>query len=215
MSVFALTALTLASCHKDKVNYDDDQQTEMDNIGYLALGGLQASVMEDTENVNGSTRAEAPNINDFDVVIERAQYGEDGSVASYAAVAEYKYGELPVDPVALEGGDYRITISSQEMVGAEWERPVYSATKNFTIVRLETTTIDNIVCKLSNIKVTVSYSADIMDQLDTDYTKMTIAVGDNSLDYSMSETRGGYFQPEAAVSKLNLTLPFRRQDPAL
>ena len=209
MSVFALTALTLASCHKDKVAYDDSQKEEQNNIGYLALGGLQASVMEDTENVNGSTRAEAPDINDFNVVIERAQYAEDGSVASYAAVAEYKYGELPAEPVALEGGNYRITISSQAMVGAEWEHPVYSATKNFTIVRLETTTIDNIVCKLSNIKVTVSYSADIMDQLDTEYTKMTIAVGENSLDYAMSEVRGGYFQPEAETSTLKLTLNCR------
>ena len=209
MSVFALSALTLASCHKDNVDYTGGQTEEQDNIGYLALGGLKASVMVDTENVTSPTRAEAVDINTFNVVIERALYDGE-AVSGYEQVAQYIYGELPAEPIALQGGAYRLTISSQEMVGAEWERPVYSATKEFTIVRLETTSFgEPVVCKLSNIKVTVAYSADIVDQLDNEYTKMTIAVGGNSLSYSMDETRGGYFQPEAETNTLQLTLNCR------
>ena len=47
MSLFAVAALTLASCHKDNASYDDGKNNVGDNIGYLVLGGLEATVMED------------------------------------------------------------------------------------------------------------------------------------------------------------------------
>lgn len=208
MSVFALTALTLSSCHKDNVDYGKGQQEEMENIGYLSLGGMNASVMVETENVSTPTRAEGVDINAFNVVIERAIYENEVLSGYEVAVDPFVYGERP-ESIALEGGAYRITIYSAEMKGADWDYPVYSATKEFTIERLKTTTINDIVCKLSNIKVTVAYSADILDQLDNEYTTMTIAVGGNSLSYSMDETRGGYFEPEAETNTLKLTLNCR------
>ena len=57
MSLFAVAALTLASCHKDNASYDDGKNNVGDTIGYLVLGGLEATVMEDTETVNNGTAA--------------------------------------------------------------------------------------------------------------------------------------------------------------
>lgn len=208
MSVFALTALTLSSCHKDNVDYGKGQQEEKENIGYLSLGGMNASVMVETENVSTPTRAEGVDINTFNVVIERAIYENEVLSGYEVAVDPFVYGERP-ESIALEGGAYRITIYSAEMKGADWDYPVYSASKEFTIERLKTTTITDIVCKLSNIKVTVAYSADILDQLDNDYTTMTVELGQNPLVYAMSETRGGYFEPEAETNTLKLTLNCR------
>lgn len=197
--VFVLAALTLASCRKDNVDYNPGEKDDVENIGYLAIGGLKATVMEDTESV--VTRA-GVDINDFDVVITN-EAGEVAYQSEYSAVA------AATDPIALQAGKYTVSVSSQPMEGAAWERPVYSATRNFEIKRLETTTLEPIVCKLSNIKVSVAYAADIKDQLDPEYTKMTVAVGANSLVYGMEETSGGYFQPEAETSELKLSLNCR------
>lgn len=202
IGVFVLAALTLASCRKDKVDYNPGEKDNVENIGYLAIGSLQATVMEDTENVD--TRAEGVDINTFDVVITN-EAGETVYTSKYAVVEA-------TEPIALQAGKYTISVSSQPMEGAAWERPVYSATRNFEIKRLDTTTLEPIVCKLSNIKVTVAYAADIKDQLDPKFTTMTVAVGANSLIYSMTEERGGYFQPEAETSSLKLALNCRYLD---
>lgn len=205
LSLALVFAVTLGSCGKDKTEYKNDIQGDADNIGYLALGGLDATVMIDTENfqtpaATSATRAGEVDINTFDVVITNAEG---------AVVSEFKYGERPTDPISLPGGIYKLTMSSGTMSGAAWDAPVYSAEKEFTIVRKQTTTVDDIVCKLANIKVTVSYSADIIDSLDPDYTTMEVSVEQNGLTYAMSETRAGYFQPVAAENTLKFTLNCR------
>lgn len=203
MSTLLVVALALGSCGKDKTDYNVTIDGDSDNVGYLSLGGLEASVMIDTENYQTpakTTRAEGVDINTFDVVITNSEG---------AAVAEFKYGERPTEPISLPGGIYKLTMSSGEMTGAAWESPVYSAEKEFTIVRKQTTVVDDIVCKLANIKVTVSYAADVADQLDPAYTTMTVAVEQNELIYAMTETRAGYFESLAAENTLKFTLNCR------
>ena len=114
-----VVALGLGSCNKDEVDYSTGKNgADMENMGYLVLGGMDVSVLEDTENIDSTTRGEGVDINNFDVVIANAA-GE--------AVMSFKYGERPTEPIALDGGIYKLTIVSESMVGAEWERPVYGA----------------------------------------------------------------------------------------
>lgn len=202
MSLVVVVALGLSSCNKDKVDYVDGSDNELENVGYLALGGMQASILEDTENIesSSSTRAGNVDINTFDVVIT----DKDGQ-----AVASYKYGELPKKPISLEAGVYTVTMMSEAMSGAEWEKPVYGAVLDVSITRKQTTTIDNIVCKLRNIKVTVDYAADLKSQLNPTFTSMTVALDKNELTYGFNESRGGYFAPIAAENTLVLTFKCR------
>lgn len=202
MSLVVVVALGLSSCNKDKVDYVDGSDNELENVGYLALGGMQASILEDTENIesSSSTRAGNVDINTFDVVIT----DKDGQ-----AVASYKYGELPKEPISLEAGVYTVTMMSEAMSGAEWEKPVYGAVLDVSITRKQTTTIDDIVCKLRNIKVTVDYAADLKSQLDPTFTSMTVALDKNELTYRFDESRGGYFAPIAAENTLVLTFKCR------
>ena len=96
LSIAFVAALTLGACNKDKVDYTDKGNDPQSNIGYLQLGGMEASVLEDTENVSSSpasTRAEGVDINTFDVVITNTA-GEQ--------MASFKYGERPTEPIALE-----------------------------------------------------------------------------------------------------------------
>ncbi len=203
MSLVVAVALGLSSCNRDNVGYEPGTQTgDGNNIGYLVLGGMNASILEDTENIdsNPGTRAGGVDISTFDVVITNKD-GEE--------VASYKYGELPTEPIALDAGVYKVTMMSEPMIGAEWEKPVYGAEREVIITRKQTTTVDDIVCKLRNIKVTVDYAADLKSQLDQEYTSMTVALAENNLVYAFGETRGGYFAPVAAENTLTLTFKCR------
>lgn len=204
LSLVMVVALGLGSCSKDKVDYSTGKNgADMENMGYLVLGGMDVSVLEDTENIDSTTRGEGVDINNFDVVITNAA-GE--------TVKSFKYGERPTEPIALDGGIYKLTIVSDTMVGAEWERPVYGAESEIIITRKQRTEVKDIVCKLRNIKVSVSYSADIKAQLDPEFTTMTIALEGNSLEYGINEERGGYFAPVAVENTLQLTFKCRYVD---
>lgn len=202
MSIATMVAVILGSCNKDNVNYDDIDTETNENIGYLSLAGLEASVMEDTENITTSsgTRASKVNIDLFNVEI----LDVTGNT-----VETFVYGECPTDPIALESGIYTIRMSSGAMADAEWEAPVFTGEKEFTITRKKTTTINDLVCKLANIKVTVTYSAELKDQLDLENTKMNVALLQSELDYAASEVRAGYFAPKAAENTLVLTFTCR------
>lgn len=203
MMGIALTAiLALGACNKDRVDYIDPSDSVKDNVGYLLVGGMEASILEDTENISSpaSTRAEGVDINTFDVVITNKAGDE---------VASFKYGERPQEPIALEGGVYTIAMSSAKMEGAAWESPVYAGEKEVIVTRKQTTEVKDLVCKLANIKVTVAYSVDLADQLDGDYTKMSVELSESSLEYAFTETRAGYFAPVAAENTLKLTFNCR------
>lgn len=202
MGVALVTLLALGACNKDKASYVDGPDSARDNVGYLIVGGMEASVLEDTENISSpaSTRAEGVDINSFDVVITN-KAGD--------TMASFKYGERPQEPIALESGVYTIAMSSATMDAAAWETPVYAGQKEVIITRKQTTEVKDLVCKLANIKVTVAYSADLAEQLDGEYTKMTVELAESYLEYAFTETRAGYFAPVAADNTLKLTFNCR------
>lgn len=207
LSLTAILAMVLCSCNKDNPNYATNDPEGKENMGYLALGGLNASVMVETENTDSSENVadalatRAVEIDNFNVVV---------SDATGATVAEYLYSELPAEPIELYAGTYTVSLSSGEMTsGAEFEQPIYAAEKEVVITRKQTTTVSDIVCKLANIKVTVAYSADILEQLDTDYSTMNVALGDSALTYVIDEARAGYFEAVEAENTLDLTFTCR------
>ena len=207
LSLTAILAMVLCSCNKDNPTYVGNDPEGKENMGYLALGGLNASVMVDTENSDSSENVadalatRAVNINAFTVVI---------TDATGAKVAEYLYSELPAEPIALYAGTYTVSLSSGSMTaGAAFEEPIYAAEKEVVITRKQTTTVSDIVCKLANIKVAVAYSADVLEQLDTDYSTMNVALGESALTYEIDETRAGYFEAVAQENTLDLTFTCR------
>ena len=200
MSIALASLFVMVSCNKDNVNYVDNGDDAKENVGYLSLANMQATVLEDTETVDSETRAGSVDVNDFDVVITN-QAGE--------TMFSFKYGERPAEPIALDGGVYKIAVSSAAMQSAAWEAPVYYCEKEFIITRKQTTTINDLVCKLANIKVSVNYSADLQEQLDHDATTMSVALADSELVFDYSEKRAGYFAPAAVENTLKLTFKCR------
>ena len=197
LGIAAALLLTLGACSKDNVDYKDTENGGTNNVGYLALAGMSVTVMEDTDNVTSSsaTRADEVNIDNFDVVV---------TDKAGQTMASFKYGNRP-EKITLDGGIYEVALASEPMVGAEWEKPIYGVEKEVVIKRKETTSVNDLVCRLQNVKVSVDYAADLRDQLDLERTTMTVALAENALVYEGEESRAGYFATVAKENTLKLT----------
>ena len=154
--------MLMAGCVNEDIRYDDDNKTKPENVGYLSLSGLNVEVMSDTEVITGvkshtPTRAESVDPSDFTVDIVSNKTGE--------VVTSFKYADKPSEPIALEVGNYTLNVYSGKAPDMAWETPTYGASKEFVITRLKETSLGRIVCKLSSIKISVTYSADIIDML--------------------------------------------------
>ena len=58
LGIAFIVALTLGACSKDKVSYGGATEDPQQNIGYLMLGDMVASVLEDTENIENDIAIE-------------------------------------------------------------------------------------------------------------------------------------------------------------
>lgn len=192
-AVALFVALAMTSCLEEKVSFGDEELNTTTNMGLLSISNLAVDcrVVENTPDGSidpaastASTRAtRAVDANTFDCSI----INEENEV-----VMSFKYADRPTGAVELETGDYIFKIQSGDVPGAAWESPVYGSTKPFKIVRNETTEISEIVCSLLQIQVSISYSQDLLERLG-DKTLTTVKVGNNSLEYSLNETRSGFF----------------------
>lgn len=187
----AAAAVLLAGCMNEDLHLDNRNDKDAEK-GYLSLAGLNVECVTDYKPVDtgveskslAATRAGEPDVNTFDCLILDA--------TGTQTVKTFKYGARPTENIELDKGNYIFKMQSSEIPAAEWENPVYGLTEPFTITRNETTSLTDLVCKLLNIQVSVSYSADLKAALSDD-TTTTITVGGNSLVFALDETRSGYF----------------------
>ena len=196
--LLALTALFAVSCHEG-LRIDDS--TSHANMGYLSLSALSVELVSDHKPVDGElSRAEATSraavdINTFDCAI----YDQSGQTL----IKSFKYGARPSEAIELEAGKYIFKMISGEIPGAEFECPIYGLTEPFTIVRKQTTVLDELVCTLQNIQASIRYSADLRAALSDD-TTATLTVGRSSLVFGVDETRSGYFKAEQALNDIDV-----------
>ncbi len=118
-------------------------------------------------------------------------------------VANWTYAEMP-EVVSLNVGEYTIEVKSHQLQSAEWERPYYYGSKSFKIEKSKVTEPGDIVCKFSNVKVSVAYSEALEAALGNDVI-VNILVGESSLDYVKGEQRAGYFALPSSSSTIIAT----------
>ena len=188
-TIFALfAALMMMGCEAGLNFTGNEGVTVVSDKGSLSLAQLSVECrIDEQEPATGvepkaATRSSV-DVNNFDCSI----INEEGKV-----VKNFKYGERPTEAIELKTGDYIFKVQSGEVLGAAWDSPVYGTTKAFKIVRDETTTINEIICTLQQIKVTITYAPDLLERLGEE-TTTTTTIGKNSLVYSLSESRDGYF----------------------
>ena len=203
-AVALFATLALAGCADEKISFGSDETVTIETKGYLSISNLAIDCRIDEENpdtgvdpsVSTYATRSSVDVNNFDCTILNAE-GE--------VVKSFKFGERPTENIEFEAGDYILKVFSGEIPNAEWEAPVYGAVKPFKIVRKETTTLSEIVCSLQQIKVTITYAADLAERLG-EGTTTTVSVGDNSLAFDKTETRAGYFLAPQASNTLDLVI---------
>lgn len=201
--MLAVAAFVAAGCVNEEPPYKEEPKpTPGDATGFLSVSGLSMRVVYDETDVRpddtsdqtqspqavSGTRAEQPDVDGFIVEILDADN---------AQVFKKTYAELKqqlAEPMELPVGAYRMEVRSEESTpDVAWEHPVYGATSSFTISKSQTTQLEEVVCTLQNIKVTVDYSSELAGML-ADTSKATISLGQTSQEFLKTETRAAYFK---------------------
>lgn len=201
--MLAVAAFVAAGCVNEEPPYKEEPKpTPGDATGFLSVSGLSMRVVYDETDVRpddtsdqtqspqavSGTRAEQPDVDGFIVEILDADN---------AQVFKKTYAELKqqlAEPMELPVGAYRMEVRSEESTpDVAWEHPVYGATSSFTISKAQTTQLEEVVCTLQNIKVTVDYSSELAGML-VDTSKATISLGQTSQEFLKTETRAAYFK---------------------
>ena len=196
------TALLAVGCADEKITFEDKGVETLSDKGYLSISNLVVDCRVDDKDPNmgvePSTYAtrNSVDVNNFDCSI----INDEGEV-----VSSFKLGERPAEALELKTGDYIFKVKSGEIQGAAWNSPVYGATKVFKIVRDETTTISEVVCSLMQIKVSITYAPDLLERLG-EGTTTTAIIGENSLAFSLTETRDGYFSAPQVSNTITLNI---------
>lgn len=201
--MLAVAAFVAAGCVNEEPPYKEEPKpTPGDATGFLSVSGLSMRVVYDETDVRpddtsdqtqspqavSGTRAEQPDVDGFIVEILDADN---------AQVFKKTYAKLKqqlAEPMELPVGAYRMEVRSKESTpDVAWEHPVYGATSSFTISKAQTTQLEEVVCTLQNIKVTVDYSSELAGML-ADTSKATISLGQTSQEFLKTETRAAYFK---------------------
>lgn len=218
-------ALLLTGCVNEEPPYKktDNGTSATGTTGYLNGEAMYLNVIADTETdsrpedtedetqnppaeASATTRATVAT-DDYRVRIVRADGTDTPFEGSYAELKE-TLGEAPM---VLPTGSYNLEVCShreEEIPAAEWDSPVYGTTYPFSITKDATTTINEIVCTLQNIKVTLLCSADLAAQL-TAETKATISLGAASMEFGKERWDGrqaAFFLPADGENNLDFLL---------
>lgn len=210
--MLAAVAFVAAGCVNEEPPYKEEPKpTPGDATGFLSVSGLSMRVVYDETDVRpddtsdqtqspqavSGTRAEQPDVDGFIVEILDADN---------AQVLKKTYAELKqqlAEPMELPVGAYRMEVRSEESTpDVAWEHPVYGATSSFTISKAQTTQLEEVVCTLQNIKVTVDYSSELAGML-ADTSKATISLGQTSQEFLKTEMRAAYFKSLAIENTLD------------
>ncbi|MBD9130466.1 DUF4493 domain-containing protein [Alistipes finegoldii] len=202
-TMLAAVAFVAAGCVNEEPPYKEEPKpTPGDATGFLSVSGLSMRVVYDETDVRpddtsdqtqspqavSGTRAEQPDVDGF--IVEILDVDD-------AQVLKKTYAELKqqlAEPMELPVGAYRMEVRSEESTpDVAWEHPVYGATSSFTISKAQTTQLEEVVCTLQNIKVTVDYSSELAGML-ADTSKATISLGQTSQEFLKTETRAAYFK---------------------
>lgn len=174
MIAVAALGLGLAACN-------DKWEPKLQEEGHLSLAslGLDVNTAEDV-----ISRAEGVDVSGFTVAI----INSDEQVAG-----QWIYSEMP-EIVTLPVGEYTVKAYSHQVEKAAWDTPYYEGEQTLKIESNKIAEPQTVVCRFASVKVTVTFSADLLKHLGDDYKVTVIANDEGALEYLPGETRSGFFE---------------------
>lgn len=208
-TVLSAAALLLAGCVNEEPNYKKTPggQTPSDATGFLTTSGTNMRVLYDTEIESDEAKGDAAHLitrsnpTPEEVIVEIVD-------ATNTVIGKKTYGEWKAlaEPVELAIGNYTLRAYSAETIPDKgWDTPVYSGEKEFSISKGATTRMPDMVCTLSNIKVTIGYAADLGEMLSND-TQAEVTLGANSLAFVKDDGKTGYFRAIGETNTINIVI---------
>ena len=207
----ALLMLATAGCNRDRIDFDNTP-TDTNQVGYLSLSGLHVGVSLDTETLISGHAASAPMNTRAATEADESYKVKVTNNSTHEVAWEGTYSDIKGlgAPIELAPGTYSVeALSPDEIQPVAWESPAYGGSTQCTVVKKETTTVQDLVCTLSNIKTSVELSADLKDLFLNDGTndlKTTVALGETSQEFTRDETRCAYFHAPEESNELTVTL---------
>lgn len=113
-----------------------------------------------------------------------------------------KYGEFE-GQVALEEGAYTVEAASPVTKDAAFNQPIYKGSSEVSVEATKMMPL-NILCTLTNMKVSVICSEAFQREISPDYT-IIVSNGKGILAYNDGETRAGFFTVAPLIVQLNGT----------
>lgn len=186
----AAAAMVLSGCNKTEVRTATHKGMLQLQVGYA---GEYNDKTPDLVPVKSDADEQAF-IDTFIISIDKttgAPYSLECTVARFNE--QYADGILTLSP-----GNYTVTVTSPGSEKAAWDQPVYGVTKEFTIMEEVLTPVE-LVCRLTNMMVTVKLSETFKNELSAYSIIITgdYEDGEASLTWSSAdedaESRAGYF----------------------
>lgn len=213
-SIFSILCclLLLVGCGKDKISYESGSLSDSStsDYGYLVLPSVVRVDVSSEEFNQSQTKADDDSVEADDSYIVQITNMLADTLA-YSST----YGELKLlEQLALRPSTYTIAVSSIDQIPSVGSVAHYYGTTNFTIVSDMETTIDDLTCTMSNIKVSVSFSADLLDLFQADSAAnpeenltVVVSIGGNSVDYTRADNGEiNYFEAVEESNTLELSL---------
>lgn len=159
---------------------------EVDGAETIVSEGTATQKSAAKANTSASRASATIDLSNF-IVLVTSQNGTE--------VSRWAYKDMPELPT-FAAGTYTVTVKSHEVEPAAWNAPYYEGSQSFQIVANKVTEVDKIVCSLANIRVSVSFTEVLRNAFDNpdEVTVKITSEGNNSLTFTPSETRSGYFQ---------------------
>lgn len=221
LTAIAATVLLAAGCVKEDPSYKKgtEPSPEAGTTGYLTIDDAALRVILDTDTEvrpdktsTARTRAAQPATR-----VESDPEAVDGYLVTLSdskgtTVFDGTYAGLK-ERIADEGGRMELAVGSYRIearselppttVPAEpaWDHPVYCGMQEFTIEKDRTTSLDELICTLDNIKVTLMIAADLADQF-SPQSQAVITLGGQTKIFGKGEQRAAYFVAEEQVNTL-------------
>ncbi len=206
-----LATVLLVSCSKDNPDYPNGSgSATKDEIGYLSFEKFNVIADSDlTEDFNDGqkrsvTRAEVA----VDAYIIRVMDDKDSIVYTSTYKDAIDLGE----DLKLEIGLYKVSATSTDEIPlTAWDTPTFYGERSFVINKNQKTTVDNLVCEVSNIKTTLELSADLKElfKADDEATvpmSVVFKLGEDTMSFSRTETRAAFFKAKEDNNTIKITL---------
>ncbi len=178
LHIFAAGALMLGA-----LSCSEEWTPPTTSEGALNLESLTVGT-QDIEKVAtvAPGRAEVA-LDDFIVLIK------DGTGKTHL---ECSYGSKP-EIVTLPVGDYTLYVKSHEVTPAEWEKPYFAGSADFSITNGKIAMIGEVTAFFKSIRVSVAFSDELLATFGDDVRVNVKAGAEGELDFAPTETRSGYF----------------------